>query len=513
MAASVTAVLALASACSSAHGRRRQRRLRPLSVVGYSVLEAANKPVFADFQDTERRQGRGVSSTSYGASGDQSRAVDGGLDADVVHFSLETDVTRLVDAGIVDSTTGRTTRPRASRRPPSWSSWSARATRTNIQTWDDIVKPGVEIITPNPGSSGSARWNILAAWAHIAGNGGSEEEAKALPDEAAQQHDRAAEQRPRRHHVVHRGQRRRAAVLRERGHPRQAGRCRRRLRRARGHPADREPGRRHQGRLPDRRRRSWSSSPRPTAQEDYAKSGFRPVVDGVDRPRGRGRQRPLRPVPDPEEAVHHRRRLRRLGRRGERSSSTTARTAARWASSRSCRRTPASRARNDHARPAPTGPDASAPARPPSRRGRRSGRATSTLTRSSGIGLGVAMIWFSLLVLIPLAALVVTATAGGWDQYVTTLSNPQTWAAIRLTGEPGALRHAAQRRAWARSSPGCWSATTSRARPCSTSSSTSRSRCRRSWPAWCCSRSTARTARSGWSGPTPNARSPWPWPS
>ena len=43
------------------------------------------------------------------------------------------------------------------------------------------------------------------------------------------------------------------------------------------------------------------------------------------------------------------------------------------------------------------------------------------------------MLWFSLLVLIPLIALVVTATAGGWDQYVTTLSNPQTWAAIRLT--------------------------------------------------------------------------------
>ena len=82
---------------------------------------------------------------------------------------------------------------------------------------------------------------------------------------------------------------------------------------------------------------------------------------------------------------------------------------------------------------APPGPDASAPARPPSRRGRRSGRATSTLTRSSGIGLGIAMIWFSLLVLIPLGALIVTATAGGWDQYVTTLSNPQTWAAIRLT--------------------------------------------------------------------------------
>lgn len=71
-------------------------------------------------------------------------------------------------------------------------------------------------------------------------------------------------------------------------------------------------------------------------------------------------------------------------------------------------------------------------ARPPSRKGRRPGR-RSTLTRSSGLGLGIAMVWFSLLVLIPLTALVVTATSGGWDQYVTTLSNDQTWAAIRLT--------------------------------------------------------------------------------
>ena len=69
---------------------------------------------------------------------------------------------------------------------------------------------------------------------------------------------------------------------------------------------------------------------------------------------------------------------------------------------------------------------------PPSRKGGRRGR-RSTLTPSSAVGLGIAMLWFSLLVLIPLIALVVTATAGGWDQYVTTLSNPQTWAAIRLT--------------------------------------------------------------------------------
>jgi sulfate transport system permease protein len=57
----------------------------------------------------------------------------------------------------------------------------------------------------------------------------------------------------------------------------------------------------------------------------------------------------------------------------------------------------------------------------------------STLTRGSALGLGVAMIWFSLLVLIPLAAIVVSAGKDGWQGYVDTLTNPQTWAAIKLT--------------------------------------------------------------------------------
>ncbi len=60
-------------------------------------------------------------------------------------------------------------------------------------------------------------------------------------------------------------------------------------------------------------------------------------------------------------------------------------------------------------------------------------RARSTLTPGASLSLGIAVAWFSLLVLIPLAALVVTAAGGGWDVYLQTLSNEQTWAAIRLT--------------------------------------------------------------------------------
>jgi sulfate transport system substrate-binding protein len=173
VAVSVTGVLAL-TGCSASGSSDSGKTI---NLVGYSVLETANEPVFADFEKTDA--GKDVEfNTSYGASGDQSRAVESGADADVVHFSLETDVTRLVDAGLVDENWKDT--PTSGIATSSVVVFVVRkGNPDNIQTWDDIVKPGVDIITPNPGSSGSARWNILAAWAHVTGNGGTEDEAKA----------------------------------------------------------------------------------------------------------------------------------------------------------------------------------------------------------------------------------------------------------------------------------------------------------------------------------------------
>jgi sulfate transport system substrate-binding protein len=149
-----------------------------LSLVGFAVPEAANKAIAEKWAQTE--EGAGVEwQTSYGASGDQSRAVEAGLEADYVHFSLEGDVTRLVDAGLVaeDWNAGE------DKGIVSQSTvvLVVRAGNPkNIQGWDDIVKPGVGIVTPNPGSSGSARWNILGAWGHVIANGGTEDEAKAF---------------------------------------------------------------------------------------------------------------------------------------------------------------------------------------------------------------------------------------------------------------------------------------------------------------------------------------------
>ncbi len=147
-----------------------------IDIVGFAVPEAANKAIAEAWNETDA--GRGVRfTTSYGASGDQSRAVVEGLDADYVHFSVASDVTRLVDEGLVaeDWDVG-------DNKGVVSSSIVVLAVRPGnpegVRGWDDLVEPGIEIVTPNPASSGAARWNALAAWGHISANGGTDAEAE-----------------------------------------------------------------------------------------------------------------------------------------------------------------------------------------------------------------------------------------------------------------------------------------------------------------------------------------------
>ncbi|MBF4162510.1 sulfate ABC transporter substrate-binding protein [Nocardioides acrostichi] len=177
-AAALAATIALAG-CSVDAASGGADGSETVAVSAFSVMESANKQVFEDFTQTDAGKGLSVDdfTTSYGPSGDQSRAVEAGADADVVDYSLEPDVTRLVDAGLVDSDWKDT--PTQGIATSSVVVFVVRqGNPLGIKTWDDLVKPGVDIITPNPGSSGSARWNILAAWAHITGDGGSQAEAK-----------------------------------------------------------------------------------------------------------------------------------------------------------------------------------------------------------------------------------------------------------------------------------------------------------------------------------------------
>lgn len=148
-----------------------------LSLVGFAVPKAANNAIETAFAKTP--QGKGTTWVeSYGASGDQSRAVVAGLEADYVHFSLEGDVTRLVKEGLVADDWDKG--PNKGIVSTSVVVIAVRpGNPRGITGWDDIVEGDIEIVTPNPGSSGSARWNVLAAYGHVIARGGTEEQAKA----------------------------------------------------------------------------------------------------------------------------------------------------------------------------------------------------------------------------------------------------------------------------------------------------------------------------------------------
>lgn len=168
---SITVLAACGSGSDSSGGSTQ------LSLVAYSVPKAADGALQKAFEKTA--DGKGVTfKESYGASGDQSRAVVSGLKADVTHFSLTPDITRLVDEGLVSKDWDQT--PTKGILSTSVVSIIVRkGNPKNIQSFADLAKPGIGIVTPNPGSSGSARWNILAAYQEQIANGASEADAEA----------------------------------------------------------------------------------------------------------------------------------------------------------------------------------------------------------------------------------------------------------------------------------------------------------------------------------------------
>jgi sulfate/thiosulfate-binding protein len=133
-----------------------------LVLVAYSTPREAYAEIIPAFQKTAA--GKDVDfDQSYGASGEQALAVRAGLKADLVALSLEPDVSILVKAGLI---------------APNWNKDRYHGMVTDsvvvfvlrngnpkhIKTWDDLLKKGVEVINPNPFTSGGARWNIMAAY-------------------------------------------------------------------------------------------------------------------------------------------------------------------------------------------------------------------------------------------------------------------------------------------------------------------------------------------------------------
>ena len=133
-----------------------------ISLVAYSTPRDAYSQLIPAFQRTKAGEGTSFQQ-SYGASGEQARAVIAGLKADVVEFSLEPDMTALVKAGLVAK---------------SWKKELFHGTVTRsvvvfvvrqgnpkrIRTWNDLIKPGVDVLVPNVQTSGGAKWDVIAAY-------------------------------------------------------------------------------------------------------------------------------------------------------------------------------------------------------------------------------------------------------------------------------------------------------------------------------------------------------------
>ena len=169
-----TAVAAIAGIGSAASGRVAGAKL---NLVAYSTPREAYGKLIPLFQKTAA--GKDIDfSQSYGASGEQTRAVKAGLDADIVALSLAPDMDELVAASKVDA---------------KWKKQSYKGMVTNsvvvfvvrdgnpkhIKSWNDLIRPGVEIVTPNPFTSGGARWNIMAAYGSWRKQGKTDKQAQA----------------------------------------------------------------------------------------------------------------------------------------------------------------------------------------------------------------------------------------------------------------------------------------------------------------------------------------------
>ena len=190
-----------------------------LNLVAYSTPKPVMSQLITNWTATP--QGQGVSfSQSYGPSTSQAQAIAAGQPADIAFLSWPGDIQILVDAGLVNA---------------NWDEQSYDGIVANtvvvfalrdgnpkkIKGWNDLIRPGVQVVTPDPFSSGSAKWNILAAYSAQRHLGKTDAQAVQYVRAAVQERRRAADLRHERHRRVPLRQGRRAHHVRERGDQRQ----------------------------------------------------------------------------------------------------------------------------------------------------------------------------------------------------------------------------------------------------------------------------------------------------
>jgi sulfate/thiosulfate transport system substrate-binding protein len=173
---SALVLLALAALASATAAGAAQKDTN-LAVAAYSIPTGVFPKLESAFEATSA--GNGVKfSNSFAASEVQSKAVAAGLPADIVNFSISTDVDRLVDARLVDKNW-------AKNKYKGIVSKSVvvfvlrNGNPKHIKTWDDLIKPGVDVVFPNPFSSGGARWDVMAAYGAMLREGKTHKQAVA----------------------------------------------------------------------------------------------------------------------------------------------------------------------------------------------------------------------------------------------------------------------------------------------------------------------------------------------
>ena len=163
------------SAQPSGSGGRQQ-----LLLVSYAVTKGAYDRILPRFiAQWKAKTGQELEiKTSYGGSGTQTRAVIDGLEADVVTLALGADVLKLQEAGLIQPGWEKEF-PNQSVITNSAVAFLTRAGNPKkIQTWPDLVKPGVTVLTANPKTSGGARWNFLGLWGSVSQTGGTAQQAE-----------------------------------------------------------------------------------------------------------------------------------------------------------------------------------------------------------------------------------------------------------------------------------------------------------------------------------------------
>jgi sulfate/thiosulfate transport system substrate-binding protein len=153
----VVAVLAVTAGCSSSGSAKDT-----VNLVAYSTPQKVYAKLIPAFQATTAGKGAKFNQ-SYDASGTQARAVVAGTPADVVEFSRSTDMESLVAAHLV-AADWDATQYKGMITDSVVTFIVRKGNPLHITTWDDLIKPGVKVVTPNPLSSGSACWNLMAAY-------------------------------------------------------------------------------------------------------------------------------------------------------------------------------------------------------------------------------------------------------------------------------------------------------------------------------------------------------------